>query len=118
VTDVRARTHDERAVFGTDLSRKISVNAQRRFESDFTGELHHVANKAEPIVFRDIFSLVPLPGCCYCLSTHLGFPLSVVVRKLSTCGDVEVSRCPHPASGETILNGSDYSIWLELRGYN
>src|SRR6185437_3564984 len=52
-----------------------------------------------------------------------GFPLSVVcLRKLSTCGDVEVSRCPHPASGgdnpeltATIASGRSSEVTIRLR---
>jgi len=55
----------------------VAVDTQHRFEIHFTGEIHHVTNEPEPIVFVCIapiiineYGLAPFVSARNCLSSH------------------------------------------------
>ena len=61
--DLRAGADDERSIFGSDISGEVAVDTQHRFEADFAGKIHDVADKAEPIIFIDIGPLIINERC-------------------------------------------------------
>ena len=61
--DLRASADDERSVFGSNVTREVAVDTQHRFEADFAGKIHDVADKAEPIIFIDIGPLIINERC-------------------------------------------------------
>ena len=86
--DLRASADDECSVFGSNISREVAVDTQHRFEADFTGKIHDVAHKPEPIVFIDVgstaideFRLAAFVSARNCWSSHCCL-LSVLSRCL------------------------------------
>ena len=61
--DLRAGADDERSIFRGDVAGEVTVDTQHRFEADFAGKIHDVADKAEPIIFIDIGPLTINERC-------------------------------------------------------
>ena len=79
--DLRASADDERSVFGSNVSGKVSVDSQHRFEADLAGEIHHVAHETEPVVFIHVgpiavnkCRLATFVSARNCLSSHWLLP--------------------------------------------
>ena len=63
--DLSASADDQRTVLGGNNPSEVSVDAQHRFEAHFTGEIHHVTDKAKPIILIDIGPLT-INKCSHC----------------------------------------------------
>ena len=69
--DLSAGADDERSILRGDVSGEVSIDTQHRFEANFARKIHHVANKAEPIIFTDIGPLT-INECCHCCLWRIG----------------------------------------------
>ena len=120
--DLRPGADDERSVFGSDVSGEVAVDTQHRFEADLTRKIHHVAHKAEPIVFInrgsmavDEFRLAAFVSARNCWSSHCA-PLSLPLFKIGWVGSrrvVEVTLQIHYNISLSLMN---VTIRLPLRG--
>jgi len=49
--------YDQRAIGGSNVTRKVTIDPQHRFKTNFARKRHYVTNETKPIIFVDIGAL-------------------------------------------------------------